>query len=242
MFQCALETQGVLALGILNILYFMVQTMFVVRARACWILAASLLAGSALAQSPEATPAPVVAPVSLTAHEVVKQVTDEMLSVINANKVLLSEKPDVYFEEVAKVLEPVVAFDYIAKVVMAKYYDTATPAQRVDFAEAFKKGMVETFAKGMANYSDFEINVMPSSADTSGQRKVEVLQEVKSKDGTLVVSYTMANDKTGEWKLINVVLNGINLGKSFRDQFVQATRQYSGNLDKVIATWGQKDA
>ena len=51
---------------------------------------------------------------------------------------------------------------------------------------------------------------------------------------------TMAkNRNTGEWKLINVVLNGINLGKTFRSQFAQAYKQYGGNLDKVIDHWGQ---
>ena len=50
----------------------------------------------------------------------------------------------------------------------------------------------------------------------------------------------MAQNNSGEWKLINVVLNGINLGKSFRDQFAQAMRQNDSNIDKVIATWAQQ--
>ena len=50
----------------------------------------------------------------------------------------------------------------------------------------------------------------------------------------------MAKNKSGEWKLINVVLNGVNLGKSFRDQFAQAMKQNDNNIDKVIATWAQK--
>ncbi len=177
-----------------------------------------------------------------TAHAVVTKVTEDTISVIQQNKALLTENPSAYFAKVQAVLEPVVMFDFIAKTVMGNTYAKASPAQRETFATVFKQGMVETFAKGMANYSDFEINVLPPKADQSGQRKIEVLQEVKGKDGTLTVSYTMASTKDGEWKLINVVLNGVNLGKSFRDQFTQAMRQHNSDIDKVIANWWQKDA
>ena len=176
-----------------------------------------------------------------SAHAVVQKVTDDVLAVVENNKKTLESDPAKYFSGVQTVLEPVVAFDYIAKVVMAQHYKAASEAQREQFAETFKKSMVKTFAKGMANYSDFDIEVQVPSDDVSDQRKVEVLQEVSTNDGKHIVSYTMAQTRSGEWKLINVVLNGINLGKSFRDQFLQAMRQHSNDLDKVIATWGQSE-
>lgn len=182
---------------------------------------------------------PKAAQQALDAHGLVDQVTQDVLGVVANNKTTIKDNPEKYYAEVSKVLEPVVAFDYIAKVVMAQYYKSATDKQRDAFATTFTQSMVETFAKGMANYSDFEITVQPPEGDISDQRKVEVLQEVKTNDGKHIVSYTMAKARTGDWKLINVVLNGINLGKSFRDQFTQAASQQSGDIDKVIATWGQ---
>lgn len=203
---------------------------------------AMLLIGSvvpAWGQGAPNTTEPKVAQPAPDAHGVVDQVTKDVLSVVANNKTTIKDNPEKYYAEVSKVLEPVVAFDYIAKVVMAQYYKSATDKQREAFATTFTKSMVETFAKGMANYSDFEITVQPPEGDNRDQRKVEVLQEVKTNDGKHIVSYTMAQSRTGEWKLINVVLNGINLGKSFRDQFAQAASQQSGDIDKVIATWGQ---
>ena len=38
-------------------------------------------------------------------------------------------------------------------------------------------------------------------------------------------------------KLVNVVLNGINLGITFRTQFYQAMKKSDGDLDLVIAEW-----
>ncbi len=207
--------------------------MTVVLSRFLVILAVCLWSGSGLAQSVSAEGGQ-----PLAAHEVVSQVTEDIVAFINSGKDLLKSDSSAYYSGVSALLEPVVAFDYIAKVVMAKHYANAKEPQKEAFSAVFKATMVETFAKGMANYSDSNITVIPPEAKNHGQRKVEVIQEVKSQDGIHVVSYTMARSKSGDWKLINVVLNGINLGKSFRDQFTQAMRQHN-NIDKVIAEWGK---
>ena len=59
------------------------------------------------------------------------------------------------------------------------------------------------------------------------------------KDGKGVVyplSYTMVS-LDGTWKMCNVVINGINVGKLFRDQFAQAMQDNRNDLDKVIDNW-----
>ena len=175
------------------------------------------------------------------AHAVVTDVTEQVISVIQSNKATLANQPAVYFKKVDEVLEPVVAFDYIAKIVMSKYYKSATKQQREAFAAAFRSGMVETIAKGMANYADSAITVRQPEGGVSQERKIEVLQDVKGADGNHVVSYTMAKNKAGQWKLINVVLNGVNLGKSFRDQYAQAMRQSNNQYSVVAANWGKSE-
>ena len=172
-------------------------------------------ADAASQQVAEAAPdAALSAPLPTTAHAVVAQVSEQMLAVIARDKSLLATDPSAYFEQVNAVLEPAVAFPYIAKVVMAKHYQQASEQQRQQFAEVFQQTMVETIAKGMANYSESQMTVREPAASVAGKRKVEVLQDVKGSDGNHLVSYTMAKNKAGQWKLINVVLNGVNLGKS----------------------------
>ena len=65
----------------------------------------------------------------------------------------------------------------------------------------------------------------------------EVRMEVAGKDGMVhPVSYTMV--KIGDrWLLRNVIIEGINLGKLFRDQFGEAMQRNRNNLDAVIDNW-----
>lgn len=173
-------------------------------------------------------------------HLVVEQVTTNMMEVIKSGEKALEENPDEYFKRVRETLESTVSFDFIAKNVMSKYWGQASEQQRKQFTEVFTMGMVETLGKGMANYSDLTIKTLPTAADSRSAKRVEVMQEVEAADGTSRISYTMAQNRSNEWKLINVVLNGVNLGKSYRDQFVQAMKQHDNDIDKVIANWAKQ--
>lgn len=173
-------------------------------------------------------------------HEVVQGITDGMMQVIRGEGELYKKDPKRYFANIQKKLEPSVGFRYIAKNVMGKYGKAATPKQREKFTKVFTGSLVETLGKGMSTYSDLKVSTLPfdsSKGDLSVLRKVEVVQQIEAIDGTTKVSYTMAKNKSGQWKMINVVLNGINLGKQFRNQFTQSMKQNDNDIDKVISLW-----
>lgn len=175
-----------------------------------------------------------------TPQGTVESVTSRMMDVIRDGEEDLKKNPDQYYGNVRKVLEETVSFPFIAKSVMATYWSKASEEQRERFTEVFTRGMVETLGKGMANYSDLKITTLPPAKEDKGKRRVEVVQEIQGTEGVNRVSYTMAQNRSGEWKLINVVLNGVNLGKSFRDQFAQSMRQNDNDIDKVIDGWSMQ--
>ena len=44
-------------------------------------------------------------------------------------------------------------------------------------------------------------------------------------------------DKEGKWKIINIEINGMNLGKIFRNQFYSLMEKNSEDIDLVIQNW-----
>jgi phospholipid transport system substrate-binding protein len=46
-------------------------------------------------------------------------------------------------------------------------------------------------------------------------------------------------DLDGNWRMRNVIINGINIGKLFRDQFAQSMREHGNDLNQVIDTWAE---
>lgn len=194
-------------------------------------LASLLLSVSAWAQDSGATT--VMPP-----HDLVSTTTKQLMQVVKANQATYEKNPAKYFTEVENLLSSVADFDFIAKTVMGPYWDKANPEQQQAFIGVFRKGMVETFAKGMAKFSDLNVEVLPPQEAVPEFGKVTVLQTVSAADGVNKVAYTMGRRKTDtSWKLINVVLDGVNLGKTFRSQFAQAVKEHEGNLDAAIAGW-----
>jgi len=170
-----------------------------------------------------------------TPQALVEQTTAELFATVKKHS-SETKKSEAYYTEIQKTLEAVVDFPFIAKAVMRKSAKNATPEQVEKFTAVFKNGLIKTYAKGIANYADSEIKTLPVNLAADAKR-VSVDQEVNDKGTTHKLSYTMRQGANGEWKLINVVLNGVNLGDSFTSQFDQAMIKNGNDIDKVIATW-----
>ena len=173
-------------------------------------------------------------------YTLIEGVSNELLGVIRAEGQHVNSNPQRYYAAVDRVLAPVVDFNFIARGVMGDYANKATPAQRAKFASTFRRDLVATFARGVATFGTMDVKVVNPGSAPSGKR-VNVLQEVRSKEGVTKVSYTLVRNRSGQWKLINVILNGVNLGKTFRGQFSQAMQTNKGDIDKVIAGWSAAD-
>lgn len=191
----------------------------------------------AQAQDSESGSYPVDGPYAL-----VEQVTRDILNVVESQKQLLDDDPQAFYDAVGDILAPVVAFDYIAKGVMWKYYEQASPEQQSRFSKVFRENLISTYAKGMAVYGQQKIVLVPPEKPVGDQRKVSVVQKVQTEKAEHTVSYTMGKFREdNQWRLINVTINGINLGVTFRSQFAQAMRK-DGDLDQVIEGWSAQGA
>ena len=199
----------------------------------------SVLAGSALAAEAKDTgTADASAAVEAqTPHQLVESVTNELLETISEHRDSFDEDPNQFFDALDCLLAEVIDFKWIAYRVMGSYGKQATPEQRDRFAEAFKQDLIETYGRGLVAYGDQSIVVIPPKEDISGQRRVKVVQEIRGTDGVFPLVYSMGLSREGKWKVTNVVINGINLGKTFRNQFVQRAQKLGGDIDQVINNW-----
>ncbi len=195
----------------------------------CGALLLALFAPLVLAES--------VAAKAKDPRQLVEGITQELFAQVREQKAKKTSD-DAYFAQVKGTLEEVVNFPYIAANVMGKQaYDQASAAQRQQFLGVFRDGLVKSYAKGISGYADSEVKVVGVVPDARNDKRVTVNQEVDDKGTVHKLDYTLIQNKGGEWKLVNVTLNGVNLGMSFAGQFKAAMRKHSNDLDKVIASW-----
>ncbi|QJI19455.1 MULTISPECIES: MlaC/ttg2D family ABC transporter substrate-binding protein [unclassified Pseudomonas] len=171
-----------------------------------------------------------------SAHDIIDRTTKELLADLAANKEQYKQSPSAFYDALNGIVGPVVDADGISRSIMTvKYSRKATPAQMLRFEENFKRSLMQFYGNALLEYNNQGIVVSPAK-DESGDR-TSVDMQVKGNNGSIYpVSYTLAKIN-GEWKVRNVIINGINIGKLFRDQFADAMQRNGNDLDKTINGW-----
>ena len=100
-----------------------------------------------------------------------------------------------------------------------------------------KNSLLETYASTLVEFKDEKINVLPPSKPQSSPNKARVSIEIVTSTNTYPGRYSMYLDKEGKWKIINIEINGMNLGKIFRNQFYSLMEKNSEDIDLVIQKW-----
>ena len=169
-------------------------------------------------------------------RDVVQGTTTELLSDLKANKEQYKTNPNAFYDALNRILGPVVDADGISKSIMTvKYSRKATPEQMQRFQENFKRSLMQFYGNALLEYNNQGITLDPAKPDDG--KRASVGMKVTGNNGAVYpVQYTLEN-LGGEWKVRNVIVNGINIGKLFRDQFADAMQRNGNDLDKTINGW-----
>ncbi|MCB1685823.1 MAG: ABC transporter substrate-binding protein [Pseudomonadales bacterium] len=174
------------------------------------------------------------------AEEAVQKTTVDMLALIEEAKSYVDVDRERFFAEVEDLLTPAVDFERFARSVMAVHYRKATAEQRVRFADSFKKTLVRTYAVALTEFDDGEVVIVPSNRPPSKPDQANVKQEIRLAGGDVYpVIYSMARTGDGTWLMRNIIVNGVNMGLTYRNQFASAASdsKYGGDMDRIIDGW-----
>ena len=185
-------------------------------------------------------------------YQVVQQTTEHVLAIVKEAKVYSAKDPKRFNTEVTAVMDKVIDFDDFARSVMGthasgqRYKALTSEDEKAAFREritrfsaTFKQGLVDTYASSLLNFNGEKVETLPpKKGDDLSTGSATVMQNIFNGSGkSYVVQYSMRRNKAGDWKLHNLIIEGINLGLTYRSQFSAAAEKYHGDLDKVIANW-----
>lgn len=174
------------------------------------------------------------------AHEVVRRTTTKVMEKINTNRRLyLSDKASFYWE-LEDVLGPMIDFRRLTRIIMGDHYFNASKDERQRFALAFKRSLLSSYATGLIEFTDYEVRMLPPRKDfdhTATNTLVDL--EVVTPSGKVfpITQSMYVNYATRTWMAQNVTVNGVNVGKLFKDQFDQLVRKNNGNIGAAIEEW-----
>ncbi|CAA0110235.1 Uncharacterised protein [Halioglobus japonicus] len=184
------------------------------------------------------------------AFDLVQSTTAQVMDVVEAANEYAEDDPERYYQQVQSLLDPLIDYRGFARKVMGPYassdryrsLDEGGRSKLVDqldqFTEAMRGSLVRTYSKGLLAFGGSKIELVPPDEEASASSRLSLQQLIYAdRRDPYVVIYQMGKEKSGEWKLNNVIIESVNLGEIYRDQFLASARERDGNLDEVIANW-----
>jgi len=141
---------------------------------------------------------------------------------------------------VEEVLRPHVDQHRISALALGKYWRTATPQQRAGFEKEFKETMVRLYSSAYASYKDWSIDYLPLRLKADDKKTIVKIKVHRSGGQPVAISYRMVN-KAGEWKVYDIIIEGISLVTNYRNQFKEIIQQGGGKVEALINHLAKKN-
>ena len=162
----------------------------------------------------------------------------KMVLVLTKNAELFDSDREIYEQKIKDIFEPMIDFRRVAASVMGKkYYLLSTKEQRAEFVEIFKDSLLDSYAETLAQWGDSTISTkFENDYSYKAIKTVEVKQTLDTGSSKYPISYKLRRDKEG-WKIINIIINGVNLGLTFRNQFQALAISNNEDVESTLANW-----
>ena len=139
-----------------------------------------------------------------------------------------------------KVLDADVDFDRVSMLILGKFWKSAAPDQQTRFKKEFRTLLVRTYTTAFTEYADWTIRHLPLKL-AEGENKAVVRTEVLQPGAKPVkVDYRMV-DLQNDWKVYDVLIEGISLVQNYRTSFTNEISQ-TGSLDQLITELTQRNS
>jgi phospholipid transport system substrate-binding protein len=162
----------------------------------------------------------------------------KMVKVLTKNVDLFESDRQLYENKIKEIFEPMIDFRRVAASVMGKkYYLMASKDERAEFVNIFKDSLLDTYAETLAQWGDSLISTeFPKSNLNIEIKSVEVRQTLDTGSSKYPISYKLRRSDDG-WKIVNIIINGVNLGLTFRNQFQALAVSHEENIEITLKNW-----
>tara|TARA_B100001758_G_C18358966_1_gene584480 strand:+ start:16 stop:624 length:609 start_codon:yes stop_codon:yes gene_type:complete len=148
-------------------------------------------------------------------EDIILSAANNLFTDVEENKDVYENDITAFYGRVDNILSPIIDFDTLIKTIIGKkIYNTSSADLKNRFKIALKNQLIRIYAKTIVEYAKSEITII-SSSETKGFYLIKTELSVGPGKPTFQVIYVMKNT-SGNWKIVEVVANGLRLVKSLR--------------------------
>ena len=166
---------------------------------------------------------------------------EEIFNFLNDNEDLFDQNKDLFLEEFEERFSKLIPPEEISKRVMGKkIFTIASKSQISRFNEKFKNTLLDSYSGALSNIEAANISI-ESHYHPNERMDLAVVQlntEFSGRKFKLI--YKMKKIKIEDsmnWRVVGIVLDGIDLVSLYRKQFSTLVSNNDDNLDLAIESW-----
>ena len=168
----------------------------------------------------------------------VEERIDELIQRLRDNAEKIREDQSIAYQLSNELMAPHIDFPRITRLVIGKYWRTASPAQQQQLIKEVKDLLIRSYVTAMSSYVDDIIAVAEKqgikylpSRYKSGDKKASVRATIALEGGQKAdVQYQLYY--RDEWKIYDIRLEGISLAITYRTSFGEQIKR--DGLDNLI--------
>lgn len=165
------------------------------------------------------------------AQDTLKVSVDEVLSVLRGSKQGDPGRVDRLALAVGKVFDP----EELAKRTLASHWENFSPEEQKRFTAAFVKLLQNTYLRRLETYTDEKVLFLDEAA--LAENRAEVSTKIVTANKEIPIVYRLI--KKNDWKVYDVVIEGVSLVQNYRNQFTQILAKESpGQLIVRVESMG----
>lgn len=128
----------------------------------------------------------------------------------------------------------------ISRFVLGRFWRQATPAQRTDYQKLFEEFIVLTYAARFSGYSGETFAVLGTRPGEDGTEMVR--SEIHRPDGPPVRVDWKVTHKGGQYKIVDVVVEGVSMAITQRQEFASVIQNGGNGVAGLITLLRRKVA
>lgn len=165
------------------------------------------------------------------ATKVVKETIDQVLTILDDPELKDPQRADERRDRLEKVIGQRFDYEEMGKRTLAAHWKKLDAAQQKEFVRLFQKFLSNSYAGNLNGYSGEKVEYLKERHKGDF---AEVQTKVVSSKSELPLDYRLLK-KNGDYRVYDVVIDGVSLMKNYRGQFARIikTSSYDGLLEKL---------
>jgi len=165
---------------------------------------------------------------------VVDELTNKTLDILRKKDTSADEKR----HQIEQIVYQYVDFKVLSRLVLARNWRKFSKPQQDEFMQEFKQHLSMTYGKNIENYHNEGVEIFGDRQEPGGDWTVQT-NIVRGGSEKFRVDYRL-REENDEWKVIDIVIEGVSLVANFRSQFQDIVS--SGGPEKLLKLLREKNA